>query len=260
MREWNAEAYHRVSDPQRRWGLAVLDRLPLAGSELVLDVGCGTGRLTELLLERLPHGRVLAVDLSLNMLRGARDFLSPRYGGRIGFAQADAAALPVAARADALFSTATFHWVHDHHALFRSLFASLRPAGLLVAQCGGGPNIQRVHDRCEVLMREAEFAPYFTGWVEPWHFADAAVTAARLLDAGFVDVRTTLEPSPVVQPDATAYRDFVSHVVCRHHLARLPGAPLRERFMDALTEQAARDAVPFELDYWRLNLAGRRPA
>ena len=151
MPEWNAEAYHRVSDPHVAWGVRVLARLPLEGGECVLDVGCGTGRLTEQLLERLPAGRVVALDISSEHApRGARiscaSICRPgalRAGGR--------AALPVAGRADAVFSTATFHWVLDHPALFRSVFAALKPGGRLVAQCGGGPNIQRLHDRCEVL-------------------------------------------------------------------------------------------------------------
>ena len=63
MREWNASVYHRVSNPQLEWGLPVLARLPLTGDEVVLDVGCGTGRLTDRLAERLPRGRVAAVDL-----------------------------------------------------------------------------------------------------------------------------------------------------------------------------------------------------
>jgi trans-aconitate methyltransferase len=260
MREWNAEAYHRVSDPQLRWGLAVLDRLPLAGGERVLDVGCGTGRLTAHLLERLPRGRALAVDLSLNMLRGAREFLVPRFGSRVLFARADAAALPFDRSVDALFSTATFHWVLDHTSLFRSVHAALRPGGRLVAQCGGGPNIRRVHDRCDALMREPAFVAHFRTWREPWTFADAQTTAARLRAAGFVNVHTSLEPAAVVLAGAAAYRDFVANVVCRPHLAHLHDTALRDRFMDALTALAAADPVPFELDYWRLNLAGERPA
>src|SRR6187200_1937942 len=90
-REWNAGVYHRVSSPQIAWGMAVLDRLPLEGKELVLDVGCGTGRLTSSLLERLPLGRVMAVDRSVNMLRGAREHLRA-FGGRVAFVRADAAA------------------------------------------------------------------------------------------------------------------------------------------------------------------------
>ena len=235
----------------------MLARLPLDGSELVLDVGCGTGRLTEKLLERLPRGRVVALDLSENMLDTARAYLSPRFPGQVAFARAEATALPIAGRASAIFSTATFHWVLDHPALFRSLHTALAPGGRLVAQCGGGPNIKRVHDRCAAIMASTGFAGYYSRWREPWNFADPETTAQRLRDAGFVDVKTSLEATPVVQPDAHTYREFVSNVICRHHLAPLPD-DLRTRFMDTLVEQAAQDAPAFELDYWRLNLDGRK--
>ena len=55
--DWNATKYDRVADPQTQWGAEVLERLPLKGDETVLDAGCGTGRVTELLLARLPRGR-----------------------------------------------------------------------------------------------------------------------------------------------------------------------------------------------------------
>jgi trans-aconitate 2-methyltransferase len=259
MREWNAETYHRVSEPHVQWGMRVLDRLPLAGDELVLDVGCGTGRLTEKLLERLPNGRALAVDQSVNMLDTARRYLTPRFRAQIHFVLADATALPVAGRAHALFSTATFHWVLDHPALFRSIHAALRPGGRLVAQCGGGPNLERLHARCDRLLHDRAFAAYFAEWREPWNFADAETTARRLSDADFVDIVTSVEPSPVIQPDAAAYREFVANVICRPFLARLPDEKLRDRFMDALTTKAAGDMPAFELDYWRLNMEARRP-
>jgi trans-aconitate 2-methyltransferase len=259
MREWNAEAYHRVSNPHVDWGLRVLARLPLSGDECVLDVGCGTGRLTEKLLERLPAGRVVAIDLSTNMLQVARAYLAARFAAQVTFLLADAAAVPIAGQADAVFSTATFHWVRDHLALFRSLYGALKPGGRLVAQCGGGPNIQRLHDRCAVLGRQPDFATYFDGWDGPWNYADAETTAQRLAAAGFTDIQTGIEAAPVVQPDAPAYREFVTNVICRNHLARLPDQGLRDRFLDVITDQAAADSPPFEIDYWRLNMEARKP-
>jgi len=257
-REWNADVYHRVSDPQRAWGGPVLARLPLAGTELVLDVGCGTGRLTAELLQRLPRGRAVGVDLSENMLATAGRHLQPAFPSRITFLRADAAALPFAGVADAIFSTATFHWVRDHDRLFASLFTALKPGGRLVAQCGGAGNLHRLHGRCAELMHQPRFAGHFVAWEEPWEFADAATTAARLVRAGFMDVRTSVEPAPVVQPTSSAFVEFVSHVICRPHLACLPAAD-REAFMNAVASLAAADVPAFELDYWRLNIEARKP-
>jgi trans-aconitate methyltransferase len=259
-REWNAPTYHRVSSPQFTWGQAVLDRLPLAGQETVLDVGCGTGRLTALLLERLPRGRAIGIDQSANMLATARTSMPAESHSRVAFVHADAAALPMAGAADAIFSTATFHWVLDHPRLFRSLFRALKPGGRLVAQCGGGPNLERHHRRADALMRTAPYAPHFTGWTEPWEFADADTTRARLEAAGFTDIVTRVVAAPVVHPDRAAFVEFATHVIFRPHLARLPDDTLRGAFVDALATLSEADPVPFELDYWRLDLDARRPA
>ncbi len=113
-----------------RWGTDVLDRLELRGDETVLDAGCGTGRVTERLAERLPAGRVVALDGSPAMVEAARGRLA-RFGDRISYVTADLGApLPIAdASVDAILSTATFHWIADHDALFRHLARVLRPGG-----------------------------------------------------------------------------------------------------------------------------------
>lgn len=259
MREWNAGAYHQISNPQFAMAMPVLARLPLTGGETVLDIGCGTGRVTAHLLERLPAGRVVAIDLSMNMLSAAREHLAPRFGGQAAFLLADASALPLIASAEAIFSTATFHWVLDHAALFRSLRQALKPGGRLVVQCGGAGNLDRIHHRATALMESPAWAGYFTTWREPWEFADAATTRERLEAAGFSDIRTWVEPAPIVQPDAPSFATFVTNVILRHHLAHLPTTELREEFVARITERAAADSPPFELDYQRLNIDARRP-
>jgi len=260
MREWNAETYHRVSNPQFEWGTVVLDRLRLRGDELVLDIGCGTGRLTEKLLQRVPRGRVLAIDLSSNMIQVARDYLKPSFASRAHLVIADGAALPVADRADAIFSTATFHWVVDHPRLFHSLHRALKPGGQLVAQCGGGANLARIHERLDRLRQDPTFAQHFASWREPWEFADADTTAARLADAGFEDVDTSVESSPVVFAAADDFSAFIANVICRPYLAYLNDAALRDRLIAQVTALASQDSPPFELDYWRLNIQAVKPS
>ncbi len=280
MNDWDAGAYHRLSEPQLAWGLDVLARLELRGDETAADVGCGTGRLTAELAERLPGGRVIAIDSSEAMLDQARAYLRDGSGTRLqprpetrlkpGATQtrlkpgatplirADAAALPFSRALDLIFSTATFHWVHDHDRLFASVHRALKPGGRLVAQCGGGPNLQRLLERADALMRRRDFAPYFAGWRAPWNFADADTTGRRLETAGFVGVVTALYPSPVSFDSAETYRAFLKTVCVRHHIARLP-PELEAVFTAQLSAEAVRDDPPLTLDYWRLDMTASVP-
>lgn len=258
MTEWNADRYHDLSSPQQEWGRRVLERLPLEGREVVLDVGCGTGRLTADIAARLPAGRVVGVDRSEAMLRTAAPWLRRHARGTV-LVLGDAAALPFRRAFDAVFSGATFHWIRDHAALFRSIITVLRPGGRLVAQCGGGPNIAQLLGRADRLMRDANFSPFFEDWTEPTYFADVAATSRRLTTAGFVDVEVSLEPAPTPFDGAEAFQAFIANVCVRHHIARMP-QPERTVFLRELTLAAAADSPPFTLDYWRLNISARRPS
>lgn len=260
MTEWDAASYHRIARPQTSWGESVLSRLTLRGDETVMDAGCGTGRLTAELLDRLPRGRVIAVDGSENMLRQAEVYLSPRYGDRVTFLRTDLTALAVDEPVDAIFSTATFHWITDHALLFRRLYAALKPNGRLEAQCGGQGNLDRVLHAAAPLMASPRYAAYFEGWMGPWEFAGEAATTRRLRDAGFTDVAVSMEERPTIISNADEYREFLATVIFRLHLERLPDASSRADFLGELTEQASRSDTPFLLDYQRLNLTAQRPA
>ena len=259
---WDATSYHRISDPQFAWGLRVLDRVPWRGGEQVLDAGCGTGRLTSELAARVPAGFVVGADLSADMLAGAAATLShaaaPDQGRRWALVRASLVELPFHAAFDVVFSTATFHWIRDHPRLFASVRDALRPGGRLVAQCGGGPNLAVLHARARALGATEPFRAHLADWVDPWEFADAALTERRLRDAGFSRVSCWLEARPTSFPGTTEFREFVQTVVLRTFLARLPTTVLRETFLDGMIEAAAHDDPPFTLDYWRLNISAAR--
>jgi trans-aconitate 2-methyltransferase len=136
--------------------------------------------VTQDLLDRLPRGRVVALDASAAMLDEARRRLAP-FGDRVDFVLADLnLPLPVAPPVDAILSTATFHWVLDHDALFRHLAAVVRPGGRLAAQCGGKGNVASVEAVLAALGERMSGVRYFAGPEE---------TKASLVAAGFVDVR-----------------------------------------------------------------------
>ncbi len=263
-REWNAEVYHRVSDPQFEWGLKVLNRLRLRGDETVLDAGCGTGRLTAELLRRLPQGRVVALDVSRNMLQTAEENLRPEFGDRVSFVAADLGNLlaeqpALASSFDGIFSTATFHWVLDHDLLFRNLLLALRPGGWVHAQCGGGDNLARLLRRFAALASSATLRPFLENAKSPWTYASDVETAERLRKAGFFGIETSLEAAPAKFESGPVYREFVESVILRSYLPQIPEPQLRGELLDELTRQAAGDSPPFELDYWRLNFRASRP-
>ena len=230
--------------------------MKLRGDEVVLDAGCGTGRLTADLLEVLPRGRVVGVDLSENMLRSAREQLA-QFGARASLVACDLLHLPFERAFDGIVSTAAFHWVLDHDQLFMNLYRALVPGGWLEAQCGGGPNLVALRNRANALAATQKFAPFFAGFQEPWLYQDTEGAAETLRRAGFVDVETSIEPAPTLLDNAEQYNEFVHTVIMRRHLQNIANEADRTEFMARLTEQAAADDPPFRLDYWRLNLRGR---
>ncbi|MFN8630631.1 MAG: methyltransferase domain-containing protein [Chloroflexota bacterium] len=244
-RDWDAGTYDRVSGPIARWGANVLSRLSLVGDETVLDAGCGSGRVTERLAERLPDGRVIALDGSPAMIALARERLA-RFGGRVTYVVADLEQrLPIHhGTVDAILSTATFHWIGDHRLLFRHLSSVLRPGGRLVAQCGGQGNIKTVR---------AAIAATGETWPGPWTFAGPDETRKRLEAAGFTDIDVWLNDEPTPIEPGEPLRDYLRTVVLGAHLERLP-EDRREPFVDAV---AANMPLP-SIDYVRLNIVATK--
>ncbi|MFL5906291.1 MAG: class I SAM-dependent methyltransferase [Solirubrobacterales bacterium] len=241
--EWDAQTYDRVSDPQYEWGLEVLERLDLVGDETVMDAGCGSGRVTAKLLERLPSGRALAVDASEGMIAKAREAL----GDRADYLVTDLADLEVSEPVDAIFSTATFHWVPDHDRLFARLNAALKPGGKLVAQCGGTGNAATHARAIATVATRPQFVSHFEGMGVPWNFVGPDETQKRLEAAGFEEVSCWLSEKPVQPEDPYA---FTTTVTMGPHLARLP-EELRRPFAEAVLEL---EDDPLTIDYVRLNI------
>ena len=240
---WDARTYDETSEPQQAWAAEVVKRLTgVPPDATVLDVGCGTGRVTEALLSLVPKGRVLALDASWDMVALAQQ----RLGGRAEVWCQDVLDLSLEQAVDAIISTATLHWVPDHDQLWPRLARALRPGGALEIQCGGAGNIGRVRDVIDAVARE--FAPELVGW-SPWVFASPQETDRRLEQAGFVGIRCWLEERPTYPQDVTA---FVPTAILAAHLERLPLEKRRE-FADAVVRR-----VRLPLDYVRLNVSALR--
>lgn len=257
--EWDASEYEAVSAPQTSWGANLLEvfleRRGLRGDEVVIDAGCGTGRVTEMLLERLPRGRVLAVDASGAMVEAARRRFAG--DGRVRVERVDLLQLEVEEPVDLILSTATFHWIKDHERLFGRLAQALKPGGRLVAQCGGAGNISRVTRATEEVMGEERFRDRFVGWEDTKEYADPGTTRARLEAAGFEEIETWLHEEPTWFDSVDDLARYLKTVVLRLHLERLPEAD-HWPFTEAVAARVAAVEDPPIMDYVRLNMLAVR--
>jgi trans-aconitate 2-methyltransferase len=143
-----------------------------------------------------------------------------------------------------VFSTATFHWVTDHDALFAHLAGALVPGGRLVAQCGGAGNLAHVDAVLAALGVPART------WL---HYADGPETEARLRASGFGDLTVWLAAEPTPFDDDEVFQAFLRTVILRGHLAGM--APVEQ---DALVGAVARALPDRTLDYVRLNIDATR--
>jgi trans-aconitate 2-methyltransferase len=248
--DWDAATYDRVADPQEEWGREVLARLQLDGDETVLDAGCGSGRVTRLLLERLPRGRVIGVDASPSMIDLAREAFAG--DDRVELQAADLVDLQLSDAVDAVFSNATFHWILDHRRLFARLFDALRPGGAMEAQCGGEGNVAEWIRAIEAAQGDERFVSYLRGMADSYNFASVGDTEDRLRRAGFEIGRVWLERK-VATPSKP--REFVRVAGLSKHLALLPDE-LQDEFIDAVLGSMPR---PLRLEFMRLNISARRP-
>jgi trans-aconitate 2-methyltransferase len=207
----------------------------------------------------LPRGKMVALDVSRNMIDAARAYLIPDFGDRVEFVTCDLLDMAFHEQFDGILSTASFHWVKDHEALFAGLYRALRPGGWLCAQSGGDGNLDRFLTRVKKLMSTSSYTRYFQDFTSPWEFADPATTATRLKKAGFESIDTGSEEKPTAFENPAEFQQFVASVILQRHLERLPTEGLRQAFLGTLTAECAQATPPLLLDYIRLNLEAQKP-
>ncbi len=251
MNAWDGQLYDVVAGPQLTWGEEVVWRLPpdaCAGPAVILDAGCGSGRVTQVVLDRFPDATVIAGDVSRSMREQTRERLV-RYGDRVRVVPLDLeddALLTVndGRPFDAVLSTGTFHWVRDHAAMYRRLVAVLRSGGALVAQCGGDGSVAEVRAIVDELGID---------WRRFNRYAGAVETVGWLRDAGFCDVWAWLAPEPVDFDDREATAEYLLGGVLAPYVADRPTGEQRE-LADTVAERLGEPSITFV----RLNVLARR--
>jgi trans-aconitate methyltransferase len=229
---WDPRDYAASSSSQAHWGQDLLNTIQWHGNEHVLDVGCGDGRLTAALASCVPHGRVLGIDSSAEMITHARAAYPPSTHPNLSFRQMDACAINLTREYDVLFSNAALHWVNDHPAFLRCAASVLRTGGRLLVSCGGQGNADEVFQALRAEMRSPAWRRFFRNLEKPYFFHSDAAYHAWLPDAGFQPVTVRLVPKDAAHENVAAFAGWF-RTTWMPYTQRVPAAD-RARFIEAV--------------------------
>lgn len=242
--EWDANSYDESHSFVYEYGQGVVELLDPTPDERILDVGCGTGHLTNEIAAT--GATVVGIDASEGMVKNARDSFSD-----LQFVRGDARKLPFEESFDAVFSNAALHWVREQDTALRSIADVLRPRGRFVAELGGSGNVQTIVDAIESEVIERGYDPD-----NPWYFPTVGEYATKLETHGFEVRHATLFDRPTeleggddgLKEWITMFGDsLLSAVPDGHHQA------IRSAVEDRVRDELFEDGV-WTVNYRRLRV------
>ena len=192
--QWNADLYDRKHSFVAEYGAALLDLLDPKPGEQILDLGCGTGSLTQQIADR--GAEVFGIDSAPSMIAQAQQ----NYP-HLSFQVADATDLPFNEQFDAIFSNAVLHWVKPPEAAIANMWQALKPGGRLVVEFGGKGNVNAIATALEQSLREMGHPnPEI---LNPWYFPSIGEYTNRLEEQGFEVQFAALfdRPTPLADTD-----------------------------------------------------------
>jgi len=249
MDRWDAETYHKISHIQETWAKELLSKNEWKGNEVVLDAGCGSGRVTNIIAKILNKGRIFAVDIDENMIRIARK--KCKHLKNVFFLNSDLINVYLPEPVDIVFSNAVIHWIPNHYQLFKKFWNLLKPEGKLLIQCGGKGNLGKTYSFLESIRKEKAFVQYFRDWKDPWYFPSTTETNSILKTTGFREIRTEMTKKIAIFQGFEEYRLFMKTVVMKPYLSYLPSDdnnPTRNLFIDSFMKQIKRNNKDFLKD------------
>lgn len=236
---WDPADYYEHSYPQYALALGLLERLRLTGNERILDVGCGDGKVTAELATRVPHGSVLGIDASTDMIGFARMMFPQSAHPNLSFRYGDAAKLTFRNEFDVVVAFASLHWVKDLPIAVRGIKQSLTPGGRFAAQIvakrhATAPIRSPLHLARKEVMDRPMWSTYFDGFEQ--HRAYTADECEQLLtDAGFVLRRFNFVNEEVMHRDADALKGYARSTWHRY-TDQIP-AQRRDAFLNEVVQR-----------------------
>ena len=233
--KWDAREYEKHSQGQQKWARELIEKISLKGTENVLDLGCGDGKVTADISKIVSEGSIIGVDNSAEMIKLAKDRHSEAIYPNISFQKIDAVNLNFNDRFDLIFSNAVLHWVKDQKPVIKGMFKSLKHGGRVLLQMGGKGNAAEIVGVLSELQTENKWHTYFNGFDFPFYFPGTNEYEALLLDCGFTLNRIELIPKKMDHAGITALKGWI-RTTWLPYTERVPEEK-RERFIDIVSKK-----------------------
>jgi trans-aconitate 2-methyltransferase len=261
---WDATTYDRISDIQESWGHEVLERRRWKENEIVLDAGCGSGKITKVISTKVPKGKVFAVDSDSSMITIAKENLEEI--SNIQYKKADLSEIYLDEKVDVVFSNATLHWILNHRKMFEHFWQILKPNGEILIQCGGYGEFAKTLPIFNKVRKSNQFYNYFCNdkgedtWKQPWYFAKKEDTEKMLKEIGFKNIQVSLENREYEFNNKEEYFLFIKTVILQPYLKYLPNETLKEKFAKSVIQEIETNSkeLQWKLDFVRLNINAKK--
>ena len=233
--KWDAQEYEKHSQGQQKWARELIEKISLKGTENVLDLGCGDGKVTAEISKLVRKGSIIGIDNSAAMIKLATDRHSVAIYPNLSFKEMDAGNLKFDDRFDLIFSNAVLHWVKDQKPVIKGMFKSLKHGGRVLLQMGGKGNAAEIVEVLSELQTEKKWHTYFNGFDFPFYFPGTNEYEALLLDCGFTLNRIELIPKKMDHAGITALKGWIC-TTWLPYTERVPEEK-RERFIDIVSKK-----------------------
>lgn len=233
MYKWNAKEYHKSSAEQQKWAKELLAKLSLKGSERVLDIGCGDGKVTAEIANLLPYGSVVGIDNSEEMINFAKENFPKERFPNLTFELLDARKLNFNNEFDVVFSNAALHWIVDHLPVLKGIKRSLKPSGKILLQMGGKGNAAAVIEILHNIIRNEKWNKYFNDFEFPYGFYGKEEYNCWFKDVGLIVNRVELIPKDMIHKGIEGLAAWI-RTTWLPYIQRVP-ENLRDEFINEIS-------------------------
>jgi len=233
--KWDAREYEKHSQGQQKWARELIEKISLKGTENVLDIGCGDGKVTAEISKLVSKGSIIGIDNSATMIKLASDRHSVAMYPNLSFQEMDAGNLHFNDRFDLIFSNAVLHWVKDQKPVLKGMFKSLKQGGMVLLQMGGKGNAAEIVNVLSELQIEKKWHSYFNEFNFPFYFPGTNEYKKLLLDYGFTLNRIELIPKKMEHAGIEALKGWI-RTTWLPYTERVPKEE-RERFIDIVSKK-----------------------